>query len=94
MTEERMLYRQYKQSYADCATVPGTYDKTTKSIVVIIPEGRKKPSGVRGKSYRYIWFDGINKNDGREVRICIKAIDRAHAVKRLPIEYPNINFEL
>ena len=48
MTEERMLYRRYKTAYADCQTVPGTYDKATKTIVVIIPEGRMRKSGVRG----------------------------------------------
>lgn len=42
MKNERMLYRRYKTSYADCQTVPGTYDKATKTIVVIIPEGRMK----------------------------------------------------
>lgn len=52
MTEERMLYRRYKTAYADCQTVPGTYDKATKTIVVIIPEGRMKPSGVRGKHFK------------------------------------------
>lgn len=49
--EIRMTYRQFKTSYADCETKPGTYDKNTKSIVVIIPDGRMKPSGVRGRHF-------------------------------------------
>lgn len=44
MTTERMLYRRYKTAYADCETVPGSYDASTKSIAVLIPDGRKKPS--------------------------------------------------
>ena len=49
MEIERMLYRRYKTSYADCETVLGSYDKATKTIEVMLPEGRKKKSGVRGK---------------------------------------------
>lgn len=34
MEIERMLYRRYKTSYADCETVLGSYDKATKTIEV------------------------------------------------------------
>lgn len=40
MEIERMLYRRYKTSYADCETVLGSYDKATKTIEVMLPEGR------------------------------------------------------
>ena len=84
MTEEWMPYKKYKQHYADCKTVPGSYNKFSKMIKVLVPEGRKKPSGVRGQSYSYIWFEGTENNTGRRVRICIKAISIDHAIKRLP----------
>ena len=45
-TIKRMRYSQYKEHYADCRTVPGTYDKINRSIEVVIPDGRMKPSGV------------------------------------------------
>ena len=51
MTVKRMLYKQYKKHYADCQTLPGSYDPDTKSIEVEIPKGRMKPSGVRGKQF-------------------------------------------
>ena len=51
MTTKRMHYSQYKNHYSDCQTVPGSYDKVTKSVEVILPEGRVKPSGVRGKRF-------------------------------------------
>ena len=51
MTREIMKYSQYKQHYADCQTVPGTYNKIYKTIEVLIPDGRKKPSGVRGQRF-------------------------------------------
>ena len=48
----RMKYAQYKQRYSDCKTVAGSYDKGTKSIEAIIPEGRMKKSGVRGETFK------------------------------------------
>ena len=89
----RMLYRQYKKSYADCKTVPGSYDKGNKSIEVIVPDGRMKPSGTRGQSYEYIWFDGVDV-EGKPVRVCIKAVSTENAVKRLAREYPTCTFDL
>lgn len=49
MEIERMLYRRYKTSYADCETVLGSYDKATKTIEVMLPEGRKKNPVSVGK---------------------------------------------
>ena len=86
MTTETMLYRRYKQHYADCETVAGSYDKEHKTIKVIIPEGRMKPSGTRGQSYHYIEFTGIETATGRKVRCTIKATCRANAIKRLPTD--------
>ena len=83
MTEERMLYRRYKESFSDCETVPGSYDKATKSILVIIPDGRMKKSGTRGQSYKYMEFHGVENATGRKVRCTIKATCRENAIKRL-----------
>ena len=33
-----MSYRQYKTEYADCKTVPGTYDAAEKIITVLVPK--------------------------------------------------------
>lgn len=77
----KMLYSGYKKSYSDCEIVPGTYDKATKTIDVIIPDGRMKKSGVRGKTYKYMYFDGIENGTNRKVRVCVKSIDRDHAIK-------------
>lgn len=45
---EIMKYSRYKQCYADCRTVPGSYDADLKTINVYVPEGRMKPSGCGG----------------------------------------------
>lgn len=85
-TIEKMLYRRYKTSYSDCEVVPGTYDKATKTIDVIIPEGRMKKSGVRHQTFKHIWFEGIEHGTNRKVRICIKATCLSNAIKRLPTD--------
>lgn len=83
MTVETMLYRRYKQHFADCETVAGSYDKNTKTIDVLLPDGRLKPSGVRGQSFHYMEFTGVEIATGRPVRCTIKATCRANAIKRL-----------
>ena len=84
MTEEQMAYRRYKTSFSDCETVPGSYDKQSKTIIVLLPAGRLKPSGVRGQSFHYMEFTGTENATGRKVYCIIKAISRKNAIKRLP----------
>lgn len=84
MAEERMAYRRYKTSFPDCETVPGSYDPQGKTIIVLLPAGRLKPSGVRGQTYKYMTFHGTENATGRRVYITIKAICRENAIKRLP----------
>ena len=50
MQEIKMKYRDYKQHYADCDNL-GDYDISRKTITVLVPDGRMKASGVRGKSF-------------------------------------------
>lgn len=84
MTTETMLYRHYKQHFSDCETVAGSYDKERKTIEVLLPDGRLKPSGVRGQTFKYMEFNGIENATGRTVRCTIKATCRQNAIKRLP----------
>lgn len=83
MTNERMLYKRYKTSFQDCETVAGSYDPETKTIIVLLPAGRMKPSGTRGRTYRYMEFNGVENATGRKVRCTIKAVSRENAIKRL-----------
>lgn len=80
----RMRYKQYKESYADCDTVPNSYNKDTKTIEVLVPKERLKPSGTRGQSYHY--FNGVKVKDknGNIVNIGgIKAISWTNACKQI-----------
>lgn len=88
-----MKYSQYKKSYSDCKTIPGTYNRWSKTIDVEVPDGRMKPSGVRGQSYKYLRFNGMDLKTGHPVSVCIKAVSLQNALKRLPKEYPDCKFE-
>lgn len=78
----RMEYRRYKQHFSDCETIPGTYDKASKTIEVIVPEGRLKPSGVRGRHFWtfQLWFQDAN---GEKFYTPYRATCRENAVKQL-----------
>lgn len=81
MTLERMLYSRYKKHYADCATKPGSYDKASKTIEVLIPEGRKKPSGVRGERFHTYQIQ-IADSDGKTWHSHFKAVCKENAMKQ------------
>ena len=83
MSVETMLYRRYKQHFSDCEIIAGSYNKELKTIDVIIPEGRMKKSGVRGKTFHYMEFKGVEIATGRKVRCTVKATCRENAIKRL-----------
>lgn len=48
MEERRMAYRDYKRHYAGCETVRGSYDATSKTVVVLVPVEMLQPQ--RGAS--------------------------------------------
>ena len=79
----RMKYSAYKNHYSDCETVYGTYEKGSKTIEVMIPEGRMKNSGVRGKKFYYYTFQGVDNITGRPVRTTIKAVSAENARRYL-----------
>lgn len=81
MTTKRMHYSQYKNHYSDCQTVPGSYDKVTKSVEVILPEGRIKPSGVRGKRFHGYQI-GLTDKTGKHGYCTYRAVSEENAIKQ------------
>lgn len=88
-----MPFKQYKEHYADCETVAGSYDdKTDKyghvnghpTIKVIIRAGRLKPSGVRGQRY-----SGYEFTTDCGTKVCYRAVSEETARKRMKKDYPN-----
>ena len=94
MEEIRMRYGAYKEHYSDCKTKPYSYDEDKKTIVVLVPEGRMKASGVRGKHYLFLRYEGTERATGRHVEVTVKAMCRENAEKQLRMYYPGCDFIL
>ena len=43
MEEVKMQYRDYKRNYTNCETVRGSYDASSKTIVVLVPASMMQP---------------------------------------------------
>lgn len=43
MEEIKMAYRDYKRHYANCETVRGSYDVSSKTVVVLVPASMMQP---------------------------------------------------
>ena len=76
-----MPYRQYKEHYADCELLAGSWNEEERTVGVIVREGRLKNSGVRGRRFA----DYLFKN-GNRCR-CIYAVSEENAWKRLEKEF-------
>lgn len=86
----KMPYRQYKEHYADCETLSGSYDDEFGTIKVIIRAGRLKNSGVRGQHF-YTFKFATDDNNFKFYR----AVNEFNARKRMLKDYPNSkNWEL
>lgn len=93
-----MPYKQYKEHYADCETVSGSFDRHEDSngirhgaatIAVIIREGRLKTSGVRGKRFHgYAFLTADNK------MVVYRAVCVENARKRFLADFPDGNTEM
>lgn len=80
---KKMPYRQYKNHYADCEKVVGSYSEDG-TVDVIIREGRLKNSGVRGEHIDVYVF----RNENNEPR-CYRAVSVENAYARLIKDYPD-----
>ena len=81
----RMPYRQYKDHYADCEVVAGSYDRDERTIKVIVRAGRLVPSGVRGRHFRRFIFA-----DADGVRYGFRAVSEENAYRQFRKDYPNV----
>lgn len=81
-------FKQYKQHYSDCETVPGSFKEGTQYqpkalITIIVRKGRMKNSGVRGETFGYYTFKNEHGNT-----ITYKAVSEENATKRVNKENP------
>ena len=93
----RMPYKQYKEHYADCETIAGSFHDGCDSrgyrikeatIEVIIRAGRMKASGVRGEHFHSYKM----KNKEGEI-VFYRAVCEENAMKRVNKEFPNEEWE-
>lgn len=77
----RMSYRRFKTNYADCEIVYDSYDTITRTIEVIVPNERMKPSGVRGEHFHgyQLW---LIDEKGEYGYCTYRAISRENAMKQ------------
>lgn len=83
----KMPYKQYKEHYADCETVVGSYEFDEwkgSSIKVIIRAGRLKNSGVRGQH-----FSGFQFRTDEGMLVCYRAVSEDNARKQMKKDFPN-----
>lgn len=83
----QMPYKQYKDHYADCETVKGSYEFDEykgSSIKVIIRAGRLKNNGVRGQHFYGFQF---RTDEGKLV--CYRAVNEDNARKQMKKDFPN-----
>lgn len=79
-----MRYKQYKEHYADCETLNGSYDKEDRTVDVIVRNGRLKASGVRGKHFMSYQFT----NDITNKKVTYLAVCEGNAHKRVKKAFP------
>ena len=91
-----MPYKQYKEHYADCEKLYGSYcdaEENTEhrgvpTISVIIRNGRLKASGVRGEHYR-----GYQMQNELGQKITYRAVKEENALKRVRKDFPEHTWE-
>jgi len=81
-----MPYKQYKEHYADCETLAGSFcrhEYEVSTIKVIIREGRLKASGVRGQHFHS--YEMTNELGQRTAYV---AVCEDNAIRRAEKDYP------
>ena len=90
-----MPYRQYKEHYADCETLAGSYREIERGrdagsyITIILRAGRLKKSGVRGEH-----FSGYLCENELGEKVTYRAVSEENAVNRASKEFPGHTWEV
>ena len=79
-----MPYRQYKEHYADCETVIGSYNSVRNDIDVIVRAGRLKASGVRFKRFSHWCFE--NEKGEKYLFYAVSKENAEKQLKKLKLE--------
>ena len=89
----KMPYKQYKDHYSDCETVPNSFfrDEHTgdSTIDVVVRAGRLKASGVRGQKFMNYIFTGTE--NGKAGTYSAWAVCEGNARKQLAKSFPDVS---
>ena len=72
MEEKRMAYRDYKRHYANCETVRGSYDTSTKTIVVLVPVSMMQPKRSASRFAPQRWENRGQQKKLRGYRVAVR----------------------
>ena len=72
MEEVKMQYRDYKRHYANCETVRGSYDTSTKTIVVLVPVSMMQPKRSASRFDSKRWENRGQQKKLRGYRVAVR----------------------
>lgn len=90
--EIEMPYKQFKDHYSDCETVPGSFRRDAHNggnsyITVIVRAGRMKASGVRGK--HFAGYEVEFTVNGKYGFCTYRAVSDENAIKQAQKDFPD-----
>ena len=89
-----MPYKQFKEHYADCETVPGSFRRDSHNgnsyITVVVRAGRMKASGVRGEHFSGYEIE-FTDEDGKTGFAPYRAVNEENAIKQAKKDFPKCN---
>ena len=71
MEEKRMAYRDYKRHYPNCETVRGSYDATSKTVVVLVPVEMLQPQRGASRFDPKLWENRGHEKKLRGYRVAV-----------------------
>ena len=72
MEEKRMTYRDYKRHYANCETVRGSYDASSKTIIVLVPVSMMQPKRSASRFDSKRWENRGQQKKLRGYRVAVR----------------------
>lgn len=72
MEEVKMQYRDYKRNYTNCETVRGSYDASSKTIVVLVPASMMQPKRSASRFDSKRWENRGQQKKLRGYRVAVR----------------------
>ena len=83
MEEIKMAYRDYKRHYANCETVRGSYDASSKTIIVLVPASMMQPKRSASRFDSKRWENRGQQKKLRGYRVAVRQYNQGKAARYL-----------